>query len=78
MPEEVKEIYGQTVSSAYHEDKVVMEAIQRLIAQDPRGANYTEVSFSGDAGGMLARSALARILAAERGNQKSEKPRSAA
>jgi vanillate O-demethylase monooxygenase subunit len=67
LPEPIRTGYATMIKSAYLEDKVVLESIQRTLDRDPRGSSYPELSFQSDGGGILARRALERILAAERG-----------
>jgi phenylpropionate dioxygenase-like ring-hydroxylating dioxygenase large terminal subunit len=54
-----------TFDAAFTEDRNMLESIQRMIDQDPRGRQHVEVTFRGDMGGLQARRALARLLAAE-------------
>lgn len=68
LPQPMRAGYGAFIERAYREDKVVLEAIQTMVVTDPRGTSYPELSFQGDKGGVLARRALARILADEAAN----------
>jgi phenylpropionate dioxygenase-like ring-hydroxylating dioxygenase large terminal subunit len=65
FPEEARKGFATYIATGYHEDKVMLESIQRMINRDGRGRDYVEVSVQNDAGAVMARRALARILAAE-------------
>jgi vanillate O-demethylase monooxygenase subunit len=70
LPEEAREkartMRATMNEKAFAQDKAMLESIQTMTQEDPRGQDYVEVSFKGDVGGLRARVALARILAAER------------
>ena len=40
---------------AFEEDKVILEAAERLVRRDPRSSNYAAVSVACDEAGMTAR-----------------------
>ncbi len=68
LPDFVRAGYSDLIKTAYLEDKVILESIQRLMDRDPRGTAYPELSFPSDKGGILARRVLERLLATERLN----------
>ena len=65
LTDEIKAGYNDFLKVGYLEDKAILEAIQDILNKDMRGEKYPEFSFRGDAGGVLARRALERILTAD-------------
>jgi phenylpropionate dioxygenase-like ring-hydroxylating dioxygenase large terminal subunit len=63
MPPEALTDLSSLIVNGFTEDKHMLESIQQLMDRDPRHREYPEFSFKGDAGGVLARRALLRILA---------------
>jgi hypothetical protein len=63
MPPEALKDLSNLIVNGFTEDKEMLESMQQLIDRDSRHREYPEFSFKGDAGGVLARRALQRILA---------------
>jgi len=63
------ELALKATSTAFHEDKTMLEAQQRVIARDPTTA---ELDLIGDAGGLQARRVIERLLLEEEGRRAAE------
>ena len=57
---------GRITNTAFDEDVVVIEAIQRVMSRDPRPSESLEISVATDVAGIQARRALKRWMARER------------
>ena len=59
----------RATSAAFHEDKLMLEAQQRIIGRDPAAV---EIDLVGDAGGLQARRIVERLLLEEQGRRAAE------
>lgn len=66
----VDELYRSMIDLAFNEDKVIVEAQQRLIDQDPASALF--VNFPFDRAGQSARRIVRRLMNEEQGGEKLE------
>jgi len=73
MPPDAQSGLSQFIANGFSEDKTMLESIQRVVDRDARHRDYPEFSFAGDAGGIQARRALQRILAAEGNGSRGQK-----
>lgn len=62
---EMEQMFKDTILRAFNEDAEMLASIQNIVERDPRGRDYIEISFKGDLGGIKARQALNRIMAAD-------------
>jgi vanillate O-demethylase monooxygenase subunit len=68
VPEITDDVAAKTkasVTTAFDEDKHLLERMQAQIAADPRGTGYLEVTLGADGAGIKVRQILNRALAAE-------------
>ena len=66
VPEEIMAKTQASVTEAFDEDKVLLEALQDLIINDPRRLNFPEINMAADGAGVRVRQVLQRKLKAER------------
>ena len=59
----VDELYRTMIETAFNEDKLIVEAQQKLIERDPASAVFTNFAF--DRAGQSARRILKRLMAVE-------------
>ena len=66
VPEEIMAKTQASVTEAFDEDKVLLEALQNLVINDPRRLNFPEINMAADGAGVRVRQVLQRKLKAER------------
>lgn len=66
VSEEVLEKTKVNLVAAFNEDKDLLQKIQSLVAEDPRGLGFPEINLAADGAGVRVRQVLKRKLDAER------------